>query len=65
MATFNQRILESAILAKKNTNFLQPNEFSLVFHRIPNVVYFCQSVKIPEISFGNTVQPSMFATPPG
>jgi hypothetical protein len=63
MIPFNQRILESAIQAKKNTNFLQPNEFRLVFHRIPNVVYFCQSVKIPEISFGNTTQPSMFATP--
>lgn len=63
MATFNQRILESAIQAKKNTNFLQPNEFRLVFHRVPNLVYFCQSVKLPSLSFGNTTQPSPFATP--
>jgi len=63
MVPFSQRILENAIQAKKNTNFLQPNEFRLVFHRIPNIVYFCQSIKLPSISFGSTTQPSPFATP--
>lgn len=63
MLPANLRMLQSAVHAKKNTNFLQPNEFRLVFHRTPNLVYFCQSIKIPAVSLSNATQPSPFATP--
>ena len=33
-----------------NTNFLQPNRFKLVFPKVPNLEYFCQSIDLPEIS---------------
>jgi hypothetical protein len=47
----------------KTLNTLQPNEFRVVFHKIPQVVYFCQKANIPGISLNEWKQPSPFATP--
>ena len=33
-----------------NTNFLQPNKFTLNFSRAPNLQYFCQTISLPGIS---------------
>ena len=46
----------------KTLNSLQPNEFRLVFSRIPNVVYFCQSANLPGIGINEFVVPAPFAT---
>ena len=56
--------LRSVIQREPQTlNVLQPNEFRVVFHRIPHIVYFCQKANIPGISLNEFQQPSPFATP--
>lgn len=45
----------------KNENALQLNEFKFILHRIPNVVYFCQSANIPGVTIGETMQPSPYS----
>lgn len=42
-----------------NTNFVQPTKYLLTFDRIPEVVYFCQSVNLPGVS----VTEIAYATP--
>jgi len=37
----------------QNTNYLQASKFLLMFDRIPDVQYFCQSVNIPGVSLPN------------
>lgn len=56
--------LRSVIAREPQTlNTLQPNEFRVVFHRIPHIVYFCQKANIPGLSLNEFQQPSPFATP--
>ena len=47
----------------KTLNTLQPNEFRVVFHRIPNLVYFCQKANLPGITINESNFPSPYATP--
>jgi len=49
--------------APKTYNTLQPNEFRVVFHKIPHIVYFCQKANIPGLSLNEFQQPTPFATP--
>lgn len=44
-------------------NPLAANKFRVVFHKIPHVVYFCQTVNLPGISINEYTQPTPFATP--
>ena len=44
-----------------NINHLTPIAYRLNIRKIPNVVYFCQSVNIPGISFSSTVQTTPFS----
>ena len=39
----------------QNTNTIQPTKYLLVFDRIPNAQYFCQTVNIPGVSTGSAV----------
>lgn len=56
--------LRSVIAREPETlNTLQPNEFRVVFHRIPHIVYFCQKANIPGITLNEFQQPAPFATP--
>lgn len=41
-------------------NYLKPNAFRMVFHNIPKVSYFCQSVTIPGVQLGETKQANKF-----
>lgn len=41
-----------------NRNFLSPLGFRLVFSRLPNVEYFCQSVRLPSVTIGNIEVPN-------
>ena len=60
----NNPLLQSVIAREPKTlNNLQPNEFRVVFHRIPNMVYFCQSANLTGISLNEFVLPTPFATP--
>lgn len=43
-------------------NFLSPTGFRLVFHRLPNLVYFVQTANVPGLSTGVVEQPSPFKT---
>jgi hypothetical protein len=45
----------------QNTNYLQPTKFELIFARLPNTTFFCQSVEIPSISIGEITRPTPFA----
>lgn len=47
----------------KNVNPLQLNEFRLVLHRTPKMVYFCQEVYFPGLTVGEVTQPVPFSTP--
>lgn len=44
----------------ENTSFLQPTKFALTFRRIPNIVYFLQSVNLPGVSTGEAMVPTPF-----
>ena len=44
-----------------NINHLTPIAYRFNIRKIPNVVYFCQSVNIPAISFSSTVQTTPFS----
>ena len=44
----------------QNTNLLQPTKFLLVFSRIPNVQYFCQTVNVPGVVLGEVVRETPF-----
>lgn len=46
----------------KNTNSLQLNEFRLVLHRTPKMIYFCQEVYFPGVTIAELVQPTPFST---
>lgn len=37
-------------------NFLRPNGFRFMIHKLPKVVYFCQSANIPDMSLGVAIQ---------
>ena len=41
-----------------NRNFLSPIGFKFTLAKEPKVSFFCNSARIPEITLGNTVQPS-------
>lgn len=43
-----------------NKNYLKPNGFRLIFSRLPNVEYFCQSANLPKITLGSAIQPTPF-----
>lgn len=47
----------------KNLNPLQLNEFRLVLHRTPKMVYFCQEVYFPGLTVEEVLQPVPFSTP--
>jgi len=42
----------------QNRNFLSPVGFKFTLAKEPKVSFFCNSASIPEITLGNTVQPS-------
>lgn len=44
----------------QNTNFLQSTKFVMTFSRIPNVQYFCQSVRLPGLSLDAMEQQTPF-----
>lgn len=44
-------------------NPLLVNYFQFVLDRVPNIVYFCQSVNLPGFSYGIAQQPSIMAYP--
>ena len=44
-------------------NPLSANKFRVIFHKIPHVIYFCQSANLPGISINEYTQPTPFATP--
>ena len=46
------------IRVPKNTNYLQPTKYLLVFDRMPTVQYFCQSVNLPGVSLGQATIPT-------
>jgi hypothetical protein len=46
----------------KSINPMQLNEYKMVLHRTPHLVYFCQALSLPGISASATSQPSPFAT---
>lgn len=48
----------------KNKNYLKPNAFRLIFHRLPNVEYFCQSTNLPKVTLGAAMQPTPFVDVP-
>lgn len=52
----------SDTLSNKSVSLLQPTKFGLTFSRIPDVVYFCQKVNIPEIKLPIAKQPTPFIT---
>ena len=41
-----------------NQNFLQPTAFQFVLNRTPETVYFCRSVNVPGITFGEILRPT-------
>ena len=43
-----------------DTSPLKPNRFELNFSRLPNTVYFCQSISLPGVSLGEAYQPTPF-----
>ena len=43
-----------------NTNLLLSTGFRFILSRTPNITYFCQSVNLPDISFGEILQPTRF-----
>ena len=43
-----------------NKNFLSPLGFKFVLTRLPNVEYFCQSVRLPEVSLDVAISPNPF-----
>lgn len=47
-----------------NTNLASNIHYKTVFSRIPNVIFNCQSVRIPGITFGSTVQHTPFKSIP-
>lgn len=46
----------------KSLNPMQLNEYKMVLHRTPHLVYFCQSLTLPGIESTPLSQPSPFAT---
>lgn len=46
----------------KSLNPMQLNEYKMVLHRTPHLVYFCQSITLPGIQGTAISQPSPFAT---
>lgn len=46
----------------KSINPMQLNEYKMVLHRTPHIVYFCQSINLPGIQSSPISQPSPFAT---
>lgn len=45
-----------------NVNFLSPLGFRLTINRIPNTIYYCQGVNLPEMSMDELETPTPFAT---
>lgn len=43
-----------------NTNFLAPSQFQVIFRRMPNLSYFCQTVNIPGVTIGDASVPTPF-----
>jgi hypothetical protein len=41
-------------------NFLSPHGFRFFLHRLPHVMYFCQSVRLPDITAGIAEVPTPF-----
>ena len=41
-----------------NYNILSPIGYRLNIQKLPNVVYFCQTVNIPDITLGEIIQPT-------
>jgi hypothetical protein len=46
----------------KSLNPMQLNEYKMVLHRTPHLVYFCQAITLPGIQASAISQPSPFAT---
>lgn len=46
----------------KSLNPMQLNEYKMVLHKTPHLVYFCQAVTLPGVSSTPTIQPSPLAT---
>jgi hypothetical protein len=46
----------------KSINPMQLNEYKMVLHRTPHLVYFCQAITLPGIEGTAISQPSPFAT---
>jgi hypothetical protein len=46
----------------KSLNPMQLNEYKMVLHRTPHLVYFCQAVNLPGLQSTPLSQPSPFAT---
>jgi len=44
-------------------NPLLVNYFQFILDRVPNMVYFCQSVNLPGIGFGTADQPTIYGHP--
>ena len=47
-----------------NKNYLKPNGFRVVFGRLQNVEYFCQSINLPKMTLGAAMQPTPFVNIP-
>ena len=43
-----------------NINLLLSTGFRFILSRTPNITYFCQGVNLPDISFGEVLQPTPF-----
>ena len=47
----------------ENHNALLTNYFQFSIHKVPNIVYFCQSAILPGMKFGEVEQPTIFSHP--
>ena len=59
MSTF---ITNAIARQPKSINPMQLNEYKMVLHRTPHLVYFCQAITLPGIQGTAISQPSPFAT---
>jgi hypothetical protein len=47
----------------ESLNTLAANKFRLIFHRIPGVTFFCQTINLPGVNLNEFQQPTPFAAP--
>ena len=52
--------MSSNNLNPTNVNLLHPNKFTLTFHRLPEMEYFCQGASVPGISMGEALRNTPF-----